>query len=331
MPSSPGTDAPGIADVLEAAERIRGVACLTPLLESPALNDRTGARLLLKCEMFQPVGAFKIRGAWNRMSRLSAGERTRGVLGFSSGNHAQAVAFAARRLGVAATIVMPSDAPAIKIARTRGHGADVVLYDRNREDREGIASDLLERTGAVLIPPFDEPHGVAGQGTVGLEVVRQCRERGVRPDAAVAPCSGGGLVSGLAIALHDAWPDTAVHAVEPEGFDDTRLSLLSGRRETNAPGASSICDALVVASPGELTFEINRRHLSGIVAVSDGEVRAAMAAAFSELRVVAEPGGAAALAAVLAGKLDVAGKTVCVVLSGGNVDPALFAETIRGA
>lgn len=331
MSFSPGTDAPGISDVVEAAERVRGIARPTPLLESPALNDATGARLLFKCEMFQPVGAFKIRGAWNRMSRLSSEERARGVLGFSSGNHAQAVAFAARRLGVAATIVMPSNAPAIKIARTRGHGAEVVLYDRDREDRERIASDVLERTGAVLIHPFDDPHVIAGQGTVGLEMVRQCRERDVRVDAAVAPCSGGGLVSGLAIAVHDAWPDAEIHAAEPEGFDDTRRSLLSGRRETNAPGASSICDALVVASPGRLTFEINRRHLAGAVAVSDGEVRTAMAAAFSELRVVTEPGGAAALAAVLAGKLDVAGKTVCAVLSGGNVDPALFAEIIRGA
>lgn len=332
MSSSPTTESwPGIADIRDAAARLQGVACLTPLLECPALGDRVGARLLLKCEMFQPMGAFKIRGAWNRVSHLSADQRKRGLVSFSSGNHAQATALAARECGVDATIVMPSDAPATKVARTRSYGAQVVTYDRRSDDRERLAADILDRTGAVLVHPYDDPLVIAGQGTVGTEIVEQCRKRDIHLDAAVVPCSGGGLVAGCAIALHDAWPEAEIHAAEPEGFDDTLRSLASGRRETAAQGAASICDALLVQTPGELTLAINRRHLVGGAAVSDDEVMAAMAAAFSELRVVVEPGGAAGLAAVLAGKLDVAGKTVCVVLSGGNVDPALFAQAIAGA
>ena len=319
---------PTIDDIRSAAARLREVACVTPLLESPAINARTGGRVLLKCEMFQPMGAFKIRGAWNRISRLSESERARGIVTHSSGNHAQAAALAAQRLGIDATIVMPSDAPEIKIGRTRAFGANVVTADRQGGVRERTAADIAERTGAILVHPYDHEDVIAGQGTVGLEVAEQCRERDAGIDVAVVPCSGGGLIAGCAVALHAFWPDAEIHAAEPDGFDDTRRSLLSGRRETNAAGAASICDALLVATPGELTFEINRGHLAGAAAVSDGEVRAAMKTAFSEARLVTEPGGAAGLAAILSGKIDIAGRTACVVLSGGNVDPALFADVI---
>lgn len=329
MNSSPPTDTPpAIEDVREAAARIAGAAVRTPLLESAGLNAMTGGRVLLKCEMFQPMGAFKIRGAWNRIAKLSEAERARGVIAFSSGNHAQAVALAARAFGIPATIVMPSNAPPVKIANTRGYGASVVLYDRDREDREEIAAGLVAETGAAMVPPYDDPDIVAGQGTVGLEIVEQCSELGTVPEAVVVPCSGGGLVAGCAIAIRDAWHDTAVYAAEPAGFDDTARSLASGTRQRNAPGAASICDALLVETPGKLTFEINRRLLAGGLVVSDDEVRDAMAAAFSHARLVVEPGGATALAAALQGRLETAGRTVCVVLSGGNVDPALFAGTI---
>ena len=319
---------PTIDDIRDAARRLRDVACVTPLLESATINAQTGGRVLLKCEMFQPMGAFKIRGAWNRISRLPGRERARGIVTHSSGNHAQAAAMAAQRLGIDATIVMPSDAPDIKIERTRSFGANIVTCDREGGTREQVAAEIVDRTGAVLIHPYDHPDVVAGQGTVGLEVVAQCRELDIDVDIAVAPCSGGGLIAGTALALHASWPDAEIHAAEPDGFDDTRRSLLSGRRETNATGAPSICDALLVSTPGEFTFEINRKHLAGAASVSDNEVRAAMKTAFSDARLVTEPGGAAGLAAILAGKIDIAGKTACVILSGGNVDPGLFADVI---
>lgn len=321
---------PTIDDIRDAATRLRDVACITPLLESTAINARTGGRVLLKCEMFQPMGAFKIRGAWNRISRLPDRERARGIVTHSSGNHAQAAALAAQRLGIDATIVMPSDAPDIKIERTRSFGANIVTCSREGSAREQVAAEIMDRTGAVLIHPYDHPDVVAGQGTVGLEVVAQCRELDIDVDIAVVPCSGGGLIAGTALALHASWPDAEIHAAEPDGFDDTRRSLLSGKRETNAPGATSICDALLVSTPGELTFDINRKHLAGAASVSDSEVRAAMKTAFSDARLVTEPGGATGLAAILAGKIDIVGKTACVILSGGNVDPDLFADIISG-
>lgn len=314
-----------------AATRLEGVATRTPLLEFEALNAASGGRILLKCEMFQPMGAFKIRGAWNRMSQLSDAQRRRGVVAFSSGNHAQAVALAAEKLGISATIVMPADAPGVKIDRTRAYGAEVVLYDRDNEDRESVAAEIINRTGAAIVPPYDDPDIIAGQGTVGLEIAEQCDDRDVVPDLAVIPCSGGGLVAGCAIALRDRWPEIEIYAAEPEGFDDTGRSLEAGTRLANDPGGSSICDALLVPVPGILTFELNRALLSGAYAVSDPDVRAAMKAAFTDARLVTEPGGAAALAAVLAGKPDIAGRTACVVLSGGNTDASLFAEIIAGS
>ena len=319
---------PTIADVRDAARRLTGVARRTPILEFEAINRLAGLRVLLKCEMFQQMGAFKIRGAYNRIAKLSGAERAKGVVAYSSGNHAQAVAMTARDFGIPATIIMPSDAPPVKIARTKGYGAEVVLYDRYGEDREAIAARLIERTGAAVVPPYDHPDIIAGQGTIGLEIAEQCAELGFAPDAVVVPCSGGGLVAGCAIALADAAPATKVYAVEPSGFDDTARSLVSGRRERNAPGPSSICDALLVPTPGAITFEINLRLLAGGVAVSDAETMEAMAVAYESARMVVEPGGATGLAAVLQRRLPAKADTVCVVLSGGNADTDVFVRAI---
>lgn len=320
---------PDIKDIRAAAARLRDIAMRTPLLESERLNDRLGVRVLLKCEMFQPVGAFKIRGAWNLMSDLSDAERANGAVAFSSGNHAQAVAWSGRRLGMATTIVMPRDAPRIKIDNTRALGAEIRLYDRQNDDREEIAREIVGKSGAVIVPPYDHPAIIAGQGTVGLEIAEQCAELGLVPDRTIVPCSGGGLIAGSAIALKDAFPEMQVLAAEPEGFDDTAKSLAAGMRVTNPPVPGSICDALLVPTPGELTFEINKLLLEGGIAVADKEVRQAMFAAFADARLVVEPGGAAGLAAVIKEKDLLAGQTICVVLSGGNADPALFAEILR--
>jgi threonine dehydratase len=315
---------PELADVEAAAERVRGVVRQTPLLESDALNELVGGRLLCKAECLQRTGSFKLRGAYNTISQQGG----QPVVAFSSGNHAQGVAAAAKLLGVPATIVMPADAPAIKIANTRALGAEVRLYDRQREVREEIGAEIAERTGAALVKPYDDPRIIAGQGTAGLEAVQQLRALGSGVDAALLPCGGGGLIAGCSIALAAAFPGAAILAVEPEGFDDTARSLAAGERVPNDPGARSFCDALLAPMPGELTFPLQRRHLAGGLAVSDAEVARAMAAAFSHLKVVVEPGGAAALAAVLSGRFDARGRTVLVVLSGGNVDPGLFAEVL---
>lgn len=322
---------PTIADIRAAADRLKGIAVRSPLLEFERLNERAGARILLKCETVQPVGAFKIRGAWNLMSRLNADDQARGAVAFSSGNHAQAVAWSGRRLGMKTTIVMPEDAPEIKIANTRALGAEIVLYDRGADDREAIAAEIVERTGACIVPPFDHPDIIAGQGTVGLEIAEQCAEQGIVPDIALVPVSGGGLIAGCAIALKQAFPDMDIYAAEPDGFDDTAKSLRAGERVSNQAGPVSICDALLVPTPGALTFTINKELLSGGVAVADPEVRHAIFAAFSDCRLVVEPGGAAGLAAALSGSSLYSGRTVCVVLSGGNADPVLFADILRNA
>jgi len=316
---------PQLADVEAAAERLRGVVRRTPLLESDVLNERVGGRLLCKAECLQRTGSFKLRGAYNTIRQLDG----QPVVAFSSGNHAQGVAAAAKLQGVPATIVMPADAPAIKIASTRALGAEIRLYDREREVREEIGAEIAERTGAALVKPYDDARIIAGQGTVGLEAAEQLREMGTAMDAALLPCGGGGLIAGCSIALAAAFPEVAIYAVEPQGFDDTARSLAAGERVANAPGARSFCDALLAPMPGELTFQLHRRHLAGGLAVSDAEVARAMALAFSHLKVVVEPGGAVALAAVLSGRFDARGRTVLVVLSGGNVDPGLFAEVLQ--
>jgi len=322
---------PTIADIEGAAERLSPRAHATPLVASATLDRRLGARLLVKAECLQRTGSFKFRGAYNALSQLDPAARERGVVAFSSGNHAQGVAAAAALLGMRATIVMPSDAPHIKVANTRGHGAEIVFYERETDDREAIARKIVAETGAYLLPPFDDPRVIAGQGTVGLELWAQARDLGLALDIVVAPCSGGGLVGGIAVALAAKSAGTKVYAAEPEGFDDLALSLAGGARVANAPGRRSICDALQSQTTGVLTFALAQRHLAGALAVSDAEVERAMAVAFDELKLVAEPSGAAALAAVLAGKLDVAGRTVAVVLSGGNVDRDFFAAALKRA
>lgn len=322
---------PTFEDIAAAAKRIEGLAVRTPLIESTILNDRVGARVLIKPENQQRTGAFKFRGAYNLISRLDRADWPGGVTTCSSGNHAQGVAEAARLCGLPAAIVMPSDAPALKLARTRRSGADVITYDRNSEDRDAIASRLGEERRAIFVPPYNSPDIIAGQGTLGRELMEDARALDAEPEAVLAPCGGGGLISGVALAVKHAREATEVYAVEPEGFDDHARSLASGRRETNASRSGTICDALMAPTPGELTFAINSRLLSGALAVSDAEVRRAVRFAFEELKLVLEPGGAVALAALLAGRFDAAGKTVAIILSGGNIDRTLFAEILEDA
>lgn len=316
------------AEIRCAARRIKGVAVCTPLLMSAALDTRAGARVVIKPENLQHAGSFKFRGAYNRLSQLTGPERTAGVVAWSSGNHAQGVALAARLLGMPAVIVMPADAPAVKIASTRAMGAEILFYDRYSESREAIGERLATERGATLVPSYDDPHIIAGQGTCGLEIAEQARDAGLTLDTLLVCCGGGGLVAGISAAMRIESPATRTFSVEPADFDDHARSLVSGQRESNAADARSICDALLAPEPGAMTFAINRQTLAGGLAVTDAEVRAAMRFAFAELKLVVEPGGAVALAALLAGKLDVGGQTVGIVISGGNVDPGLFAAII---
>ncbi len=322
-------DLPTFADVEGAAARIQGLAVRTPLIEHPALNDRVGGRVLLKAESLQRVGAFKFRGAYNAISRIDAATHPGGVVACSSGNHAQGVAAAASLCNIPATVVMPSDAPALKRQRTEAFGATVVAYDRATEDRYAIAHAIAEQQQAAFVHPFDNRHVVAGQGTVGLELMDQARELGVTPDSVLVCCAGGGLLSGIALAVKHVAPSTTVHPVEPAGFDDFARSLACGARQTNELKSGSICDALLVETPGEITFAVAKQLCSAGVVVSDEEARAATRFAFYDLKLVLEPGGAAALAAILSGKFDAHNRTVACVLSGGNVDPALFADIIQ--
>ncbi len=327
--SSAGAAAPGIADIEAAARRIAGHAVLTPLLESPALNKLAGGRVLVKAEMLQRTGSFKFRGAYNAISQIPEAARAAGVVAFSSGNHAQGVAAAAQMMRMPAVIAMPKDAPAIKVGNTRGMGAEVMFFDREKDDREALGKQLVEKHRATLIPPYDHPHVIAGQGTVGLEIAAQAQAMGARPEAVLVPCGGGGLVAGTSLAIRAKLPGAAVYSAEPADFDDTARSLRSGQRERVAPGAKSFCDALLLPTPGVITFAINRATLAGGLAVTDDEVAQAMEAAFTHLKLVAEPGGAVALAAVLTRKFDARGKTVVVVMSGGNVDAATFAAALK--
>jgi threonine dehydratase len=315
---------PSFADVAAAHLRIRPLAVRTPLLENERVNRMLGGRLLLKAEVLQRTGSFKFRGALNFISQLDAQQRKAGVVAWSSGNHAQGVAEAARLLDVPAAIVMPNDAPALKLANTRASGAEVLLYDRVKESREEIAKKLASERGAMPLPPYDHPWVIAGQGTIGIEVI----ESGVRPDAIIAPCSGGGLSAGLALAMEGLSPQTQVHAAEPAGFDDMARSLRAGNKESNQALTGSICDALLAPTPGDITFAIARRRLTASHAVSDDDVRDAMELAFREFKIVVEPGGAVALAAVLSGRLPIKGRTVVAVCSGGNVDTPTFVAAI---
>lgn len=320
---------PNFADVEAAAERLAGKAVMTPLIESAELNARTGGRVLLKPETLQRTGSFKFRGAYNKISQIPEEDREKGVVAYSSGNHAQGVAAACALLGIPATIIMPADAPLAKLNNTRAYGAEVVTYDRYREEREEVAAGLLAESGATLVPPYDDPDVIAGQGTCGLEIARQAAALGADLDAVLICCGGGGLSAGSALALEALSPRTEVYTVEPEEFDDMARSLRSGQVESNPPDARSICDALLAKSPGRATFALNRRLLAGGLVVSDDEARFAMAYAFHRLKLVVEPGGAVCLAAVLAGKLPLEGRTLALTLSGGNVDPARMAEALE--
>jgi len=319
---------PVIHDLYAAAERIKSHILPTPLLESPHINEICGGRVLIKAEPLQRTGSFKFRGAFNTLAQLDDEARAGGVVAYSSGNHAQGVAAAAEILGMPAVIVMPEDAPAIKVANTRSYGAEVVMYDRYSENREEIGARISEERDATLIKPYDDPRIIAGQGTVGLEIVRQMRDLDLVPDAVLVPCGGGGLISGVGLAIHHGLPETEIYSVEPEGYDDTRQSLDAGERMQVDISMPSICDALLAPTPGELTFAINRDLLSGGRTVSDDDARDAMRQAFSRLKLVVEPGGSVALAAALSKKYDCTGKTVCVVCSGGNVDRLMYSEIL---
>lgn len=305
-----------------------GKAVRTPLLTSPALDERVGARVFLKAETMQRTGSFKFRGAFNRLAALTPAELGLGVVAFSSGNHAQGVAAAASLLGAPATIVMPTDAPAAKRSRTAAWGATIVDYDRERDDRAAIAAALAEESGAVLVPPYDDPFVIAGQGTTGLEIVEDLASLGLAPDVVVVNASGGGLTAGIALAVKARIPGASIYVAEPAGFDDHARSLRSGVRERNDRVVGSICDALLAEEPGELTFAINRELAAGGVTATDEEVERAVAYAFHELKLVVEPSGAVALAALLSGRPEAEGRVVVVVLSGGNVDADVFARIV---
>ena len=321
---------PTYDDVVAAADRIGALAVRTPLIEHPALNERTGGRILLKAETMQRVGSFKFRGAYNAISRVDRTQYPGGVVACSSGNHAQGVAAAATLCGLKSLVVMPKDAPDMKVSRTRAFGAEVQFYDRNTEDRDAIAIALCKERQAAFIPPFDHPDVITGQGTVGLELMAQAEALHAKLDTVLCGCSGGGIVTGIALAVKHADPTVDVMCVEPEGFDDLKRSLASGTRERNAKTSGSICDALLAPSPGNITLPLALANLSGGLVVSDDEVRAAIRYAFEELKLVVEPGGAVSLAAILTGKLPTAGRTIAAVLTGGSIDPAHFAAIING-
>ena len=318
-----------LRDVENAADRLSGVAVLTPLIASRELDELAEGRVLIKPESLQLTGSFKIRGAYNMMSRLPPEQAARGVVAWSSGNHAQGVAAAGSLLAIKTAIVMPQDAPRVKLENTRRLGGEPILYDRFSGDREEIARRVAAERGAELVPSYDHADIIAGQGTVGLEIMRQCSAAGVTPDQVLVPCSGGGLIAGAAVAIRGIEPRTTVHSVEPESLDDTARSLRAGERLSNEASARSMCDALQAATPGRLTFDINRELLADGLSVSDDEAGAAMRFAFLNLKLVAEPGGAVALAAVLARKIETKGRVTVVVLSGGNVDAELFCRILR--
>ncbi len=323
MSSPDRGDTVTIHDVTDAAARIRGVAHRTPVVRSRTLDALVGAEVHLKCENLQRIGAFKFRGAYNAMSRLSPEQLRRGVVTYSSGNHAQAVALAARELGSTAVIVMPEDSPPLKLAATRGYGAEIVTYDRYTGDRVPIGEHIAAERGLAIVPPYDHPHVIAGQGTAGLELVQDAG----RLDAMVVPVGGGGLMAGCATAATAVHPGIRMIGVEPAAGDDTRRSLAAGHR-VRIPVPRTIADGQAAETPGELTFAINQKLVSDIVVVSDDEIRAAMAWAFERLKLVLEPSGATPLAVLLAGRLDPVPRLIGVVLSGGNIGPAQFAALL---
>ena len=318
-------DMPSYADIESAARRLDGKAVVTPLLESPRLNDTLGGRLLVKPECLQLTGSFKFRGAYNR---IAGGATGNGVVAYSSGNHAQGVAAAASMLGYPAVIVMPEDAPAIKMAGTRAWGADIVTYPRHDESREEIARSVARKSDMTIVPPYDDPMIIAGQGTAGLEIADACDQRDITPDAVVTCCGGGGLTAGVALAISHRFPGCAIHTAEPEGWDDTARSLLSGRRQSVTGTPASICDALLARTPGRLTFDINRNLVHSGTVVTESAVVRAMVTALESFKLVVEPGGAVALASAISGMVPVKGRTVVAVISGGNVDAGVYADLV---
>jgi threonine dehydratase len=322
---------PTFADIEAAAAAIAPYALETPLVEHADLNDRLGARVFLKLETFQRTGSFKFRGAMNGISRIAPADRAKGVVAFSSGNHAQGVAAAAALFSIPALIVMPKDVPAAKLEGTSAYGAEIVFYDRVKDDREKIAQTLCEERGATLIRPFDDAHVVAGQGTVGLEIARAAAARGVALDAVLAPCSGGGLISGIALALSAISPATRVVSVEPENYDGMRRSLAAGERVAAPGGTPSIADGLMAPTPGRIPFALAIRHLHDSLAVGDDDLLAAVSFAATRLNLLVEPSGAAGLAALISGRFKAFNKTVAVVLTGANCGIATIAATCSRA
>lgn len=327
---------PNYDDVLAAAERLKGIAIRTPLLYSPTLSERLDARIYLKSENLQRTGSFKFRGAFNALSQIPEIDRTRGVLAISSGNHGQGVAEAARLLGIQASIIMPADAPEVKITRTRDSGAELIFYDRAGEDRDQITKSHLQQSGAVLIHPFNNADVIAGQGTVGLEVADELSARGEVPDILLVCTGGGGLTAGLALTCSERYPDLQMFSVEPDGFDDYRRSLLSGVIVSNDATTGSICDAILTPAAGEIGFSINKDRLKGGLSVSDLDALRAIRFAFEKHRMLAEPGGAVALAAILSGRLEtqvgsLSGKTIVATVSGGNVDQSVLLQALQTA
>lgn len=322
--------APIFQDVRDAQRRIAGEAAVTPLLRSAFLDELTGGTVLLKAENLQRTGSFKFRGAFNRLSLIPEGDRPRGVVACSSGNHAQGVAEAARVLGMPATIVMPQDAPQAKLDRTRRSGARIVTYRRGVDDRDALALEIARETGATMVHPYNDPGVIAGQGTIGAEVAEQAAAMGLTPDAMLTCAGGGGMTGGIALALETLLPDCELLPVEPEGFDDHGRSLVSGAVVANPSEAGSVCDALLARQPGEIGFAITRRRAKQGLTVSDAEALAAVAFAFRELKLVVEPGGAVCLAAVLSGRLPMKGRVIALTLSGGNIDADMMAKALAG-
>ena len=320
---------PVFADVRAAAERLKPVAVVTPFLESHVLSDRLGGRVFLKLEVLQRTGSFKFRGAYNRLVQLSPEQRRRGVVAFSSGNHAQGVAAAAALLSIPATIVMPADAPRTKTDNTRAYGATVVPYNRKTERREEIAARIAAEKGAVVVPSFDDPHIVAGQGTAGLEIAAQAAALGAALHNVLVPCSGGGLSSGIALALSGASPSTRVVTVEPEAYDGARLSLERGERTTASGSRDTIADALTSPGVGVIPFALLKSNGVRGLAVADADLMRAVSFAALKLKLVVEPGGAAGLAAALSGAYEARGKTIAIVLSGGNIDPEMLTRCVN--
>lgn len=319
---------PTLQDIQDAASRLEGIAIKTPLLESVPLSAKFDARVFIKPENLQRVGAFKFRGAYNRLCRLSDGERKRGVVAFSSGNHAQGVAAAAKILGIKATIVMPADAPEMKRDNTLGYGAQVVTYDRATENREEIAGEIAARNGAVVVPAYEDFDVMSGQGTAALEAILTARNLGVKFGQFICPVGGGGLMSGCATAFKGLSPHTLLHGIEPEGFDDVRRSLAVGHIQENSQVSGSLCDALLSPSPGPTTFAVMQKTVNSVQTVSDQEALYAVRYAWEKLKMVVEPGGAVALAALLTGKVKVTGEPLCILLSGGNVDEKIFTQAL---